>query len=1171
MTGADVQKPSRAPRRGSRQRIEETLRRELMGPYEGPLEQFSGEYPTSRYIVGRLAPIDQKISDEENDTLSVGEEEDEAGAQDEQLPLVLGFHPSSMGLSFILDPKCKQLDVRLTWGDYLREGSDGGSRSEADGSDDAEIEKSGRSGATWQRHPRETWVRRVRIPDSGRIPRIPLNQNQSSAAGEISGFEDASISLEGVVHKLGEQVAVSLFVVNRRQKLEISNRSKDERWMLQVCMEIAASDDSEAFLARSRTVGIEDDDAEAQAYELLFRDSKEFAAGHGVACNWTLGESRERATKIWTEFIPSCELAGLVAPSDIAGNALLDMKELAESRSPKDLVTALTPIVEKYREWIQDQTSKLVGPPFNFDAELKSVAIEHLSRCEAAAARMTLGLNILEKDPSSFEAFLFANRAMWDQRIHSLWAQENRKRGKIEDDASKFDVPTSRTWRPFQMGFILQCIAGIADPSGQGAKDRRTADLLWFPTGGGKTEAYLGLSAFTLGLRRLRAAASNASGAGVTILMRYTLRLLTVQQFQRASALISSCELIRKLDPSKWGREPFRIGLWVGRNTTPNQYSGNGGALDALTRLKHGQRARAGSPVQLFTCPRCGEALANERNGAPLDGAYRADDAARRIFISCRNPVCELTEQASPGVGIPAVVVDDEIYRLCPSLVIATVDKFAQLAYNGRTQTLFGRRNRWSDSFGHLGEAHGDKVEGRTIKDASPAQALAPPELIIQDELHLISGPLGTLVGLYETAIDSLCEANTVPPIPAKIIASTATIRRAPQQMRRLYTRDDVAIFPPSGISAHDAFFAREQPINPESDRSAGRLYLGVNAPGTSQKTLLVRVYSILLAAAQAELDADPTNSDPYGTLVGYFSSLRALGGAKRLVEDDIRNVRLNFLSRRRQLPHRRIQEEAHELTSRKRSWEIPSLLKLLERSFPRGQGNYPVDVLLATNMISVGVDIDRLGLMVVAGQPKSTSEYIQATSRVGRASPGLVVTMYNWLGVRDLSHYERFRSYHQALYRYVEAISVTPYSSRALDRGLRGVLVSMARLGIERLASEQSAQTFDAASPAFRSIVEKISTRAKDVLESSAESDVVRKMAEAYGDAWSKWAADPLRYRWMNEGQLPPNNARVLLRPTGTPESRRGLWEAPTSLREVERTAAFYLHRPTADGGNKQ
>jgi Helicase conserved C-terminal domain len=1172
---------SEGPMRSARSRIFDSLRRELMGPYEGPNERFSGEFPTSRYIVGRLAPINQRISGEEDDRLGAGEEEEETGDVDEQLPLVLGFHPSSIGLSFILDEPCKSLDVRVTWGDYRREGdvedtgeTDRRPHPSEDQRDvvgaEANSERAPRSGSAWQRYPRETLVRQIPVPKPGRLRQIPLSQAQVPAGIIVDGFEDPNIVLEGVVHQVGLQRAVSLFIVNRRQKLELSNRLKDERWMLQVRFEIVSSDGTAVFISRPQDKGAQSFDSEAQSYELLYREAREFSSGHGVAADWELAEDRTRASRIWSEFIPARELPSLTAPSDIAGTAVLDMKSLAETGTSEAAVAALNPLVDQYSDWIRQQLESLSYTPFVNDVALKTVAEEHLHRCEISAHRMRVSLEIILRDKEVFEAFRFANRAMWDQRIHSLWAQENRKRGQVAGSASDFDTPGNRTWRPFQMGFILQCLSGIADPDGEGANDRKIADLLWFPTAGGKTEAYLGLSAFTLGLRRLRRRNNDDGGAGVAILMRYTLRLLTVQQFQRASALISSCELIRRSYPQVWGSEPFRIGLWVGRNTTPNSHTGNGGALDALTRLSQRQRPRAGSPVQLFSCPRCGETLASERDGTPLSNSYRSDDDARRIIISCRNPTCELTEQSSPGVGIPAVVVDEEIYRLCPSLVIATVDKFAQLAYNGRTQMLFGRRNRLSAAYGHLGEAHGEKVEGRQIKDASPAEPLLPPDLLIQDELHLISGPLGTLVGLYETAVAALCDRRGQSGlIPAKIIASTATIRRAPQQMRRLYNHD-VAVFPPSGVIAGDSFFAKEQEIQVSNDRTAGRLYVGVNAPGTSQKTLLVRTYAILLAAAQAEIDARPDIADPYATLVGYFSSLRALGGAKRLVEDDVRNVRLKFISNRRALPQRRIHEHAHELTSRKKSWEIPSLLKLLERSFPRGKGNYPVDVLLATNMISVGVDIDRLGLMVVAGQPKTTSEYIQATSRVGRASPGLVVTMYNWLGIRDLSHYERFRSYHEALYRFVEAISVTPYSSRAIDRGLHGVLVSMARLGMTGLAPEVAAQRFDAASAEFTNLLDKIQLRAQAVLESSKQGEAVRKIAEMHGDTWSRWAADPLRYRWLNDTQAPPQNARVLLRASGTPASKRGLWEAPTSLREVERTAAFYLHKATPDDASQ-
>jgi len=479
------------------------------------------------------------------------------------------------------------------------------------------------------------------------------------------------------------------------------------------------------------------------------------------------------------------------------------------------------------------------------------------------------------------------------------------------------------------------------------------------------------------------------------------------------------------------------------------------------------------------------------------------------------------------------------------------------MPFKGETQALFGLRNRYSPTLGHLTPGHGDKVGGRKIGDAKPAHPLRPPEMIIQDELHLISGPLGTMVGLYETAIDFLTrvEHESGISIPAKIIASTATIRRAEQQVWQLYNQK-LAIFPPSGVSSKDSFFAREVPINATDDKSSGRLYVGLNAPGSSSKTLLVRVYSALLAAGQAELENNSDAADPYATVVGYFNSLRALGGALRLVQDDIKNVRLSYLAKQRGFPRRNI-DDPKELTSRLDSFEIPGILKQLDACFPRVKGQLrPVDVLLATNMISVGVDIDRLGLMVVTGQPKTTAEYIQATSRVGRKHPGLVITMYNWMGPRDMSHYERFRSYHAALYRYVEAISVTPFSSRALERGLRGMFAAIQRLSGDNLAREPQAQDFDQSAKHTHDVISDIVARA-DALVGKSNGALVNERLQAHRAQWATLSDELLRYSWLRDNQ-PPENSRVLLKTAGT--DNEGIWTTPGSLREVEPTAAFYL-----------
>ena len=1134
--------------RETRDRLVEALRRELMGPTS--LDEAIQEYPTSRYVVGRLAPAraaeddtDAAIDPAENDSLAAGGGDDEDGEDESSPPLIIGFNPSSFGLSFLIDANVKSLRARVSWGDYRQEKKEGGTTT------------------IWRRHHREGVVDGIPVAATGAIPQIVLAPSAPSPTGTvITGVDDLEIALEGVVHDFAGYRAVSIFLVNRRTKGALGDRSKDERWIFQPRLVITTAEGEPIFVAkdfRADPLPL-DDDGEAATNALLYRHAREFATGHGVAAEWDAPtDDGRRTTALFTEFMPKHEVPLLIAPSEQTGGATLDMKTLAETTSPQALVMHLEPMVAAYESWIAATERASLAADIQRDPQLRDAAKVNIDRCKECAARMRAGLTLLQSDAHVLSAFRFANRTMWDQRIHSLWAAANRKRGSVEGSAADYDEPENRTWRPFQMGFILLNLRGVAE---EASADRRLIDLLWFPTGGGKTEAYLGLSAFTLALRRLRGDRHGMhAGAGVSIIMRYTLRLLTVQQFQRAAALICACELMRCSEPQKWGTEPFRIGVWVGRGTTPNTFADS---QKALEDVQDGKKPRSGSPVQLVACPRCGTILVGQK-GAPEKNTYQLDTTAKRTLVWCCNDNCDFSAARSNNQGVPVVVVDDEIYRTCPSLVVATVDKFARIPFKGQTRGLFGLRDRYSPTYGHLSEAHGDTVGGRKLRDASPAPRLLPPELIIQDELHLISGPLGTMVGLYETVVDY---ASSLMPegatrIPPKVIASTATIRRAAQQTHQLYGGRKLAIFPPSGHSARDSFFAREMAIDLTTDGTAGRLYVGVNAPGSSTKTLLVRVYSILLAATEAEILADATAADPYGTLVGYFNSLRALGGAKRLVEDDVKLVRLRYLAQQRTLPQRNI-TDPDELTSRIDSWRIPGLLKRLDNPFPRGKADWPVDVLLATNMISVGVDIDRLGLMVVTGQPKTTAEYIQATSRVGRKHPGLVVTMYNWMGARDLSHYERFQSYHAALYRYVEAISVTPFSSRALDRGLRGVFAAMNRLFGRQMAEEPAAENFDPAGGSTSDIIEEICQRAA-VLVGKDNAELVRARLLSHRDDWARFADALLRYCWLEDSRRPPNNTRVLLRTAGT--QNEGEWPTPGSLREVEPTAAFFLEEGDA------
>ena len=458
--------------------------------------------------------------------------------------------------------------------------------------------------------------------------------------------------------------------------------------------------------------------------------------------------------------------------------------------------------------------------------------------------------------------------------------------------------------------------------------------------------------------------------------------------------------------------------------------------------------------------------------------------------------------------------MDEPIYRRLPCFLIATVDKFAALPWTGRVGCLFGHV-QYHDSDGFYGPC--DSGKGTII----PGKQLLPPDLIIQDELHLISGPLGTIAGIYEIAIEELCTR----PLPdgnvrrPKIIASTATVRRADRQIRALFGRSNTAIFPPSGPSRLDSFFAVTTPVTAETP---GRLYLGIAAQGRSMKVLLLRAGRALLSAAQTlymqnggKVPGNP--ADPYMTLLGYFNSLRELGGSRRIVEDEIKTVLELYWRRHRLEPEDRLFSSRYirysplELTSRVDTDEVAAAKHQLASDF---SGEKHVDVALATNMISVGLDIVRLGLMLVFGQPKMSAEYIQATSRVGRQTdkPGLVVTLLNIHRPRDRSHYERFRLYHRTFYRSVEATSVTPFSPRALDRALAGALVGLCRHALTSMTPSKAAVNVGQNLAALQDLVRVFGQRAKvhDVeksteAESSEDEAYVLNRAHALLADWVK------------------------------------------------------------------
>ena len=557
-------------------------------------------------------------------------------------------------------------------------------------------------------------------------------------------------------------------------------------------------------------------------------------------------------------------------------------------------------------------------------------------------------------------------------------------------------------------------------------------------------------------LRRLRKPGEKGcAGAGVSVIMRYTLRLLTLDQLSRAAGLVCALELERAQNIKRYGEWPFEIGLWVGKAATPNILGrkGDGRSDSARAKVRQFKADPKGkpSPIPLENCPWCGTRF--EPDSFSL---LPNDDQPRELRIVCANFECDFTRDRP----LPIVAVDEQLYRRLPAFLIATVDKFASLPWVGGSGALLGGAER-HDATGFYSGAE----PGRGTRLATP---LLPPDLVIQDELHLISGPLGTMVGLYEAAIEALCvreiDGRAVRP---KIVASTATVRRAQDQIQALFARPITQVFPPPGPDRRDSFFARTVP----SSQTAARLYLGIAAQGRNPKVIMRKAWLALMGAAErAYRDAgghknQQNPADPYMTVLGYFNSLRELGGARRILEEEVQNTIKGYGGRKRigeeqgLFQDRKNFSEVVELTSRVSTDKVAEARRRLEAPFYKIDQR--VDCAIATNMISVGLDIQRLGLMAVLGQPKTHAEYIQATSRVGRDDqrPGLVVTLLNIHKPRDRSHYERFRYYHETFYRSVEVSSVTPFAARALDRGFAGALVGLARHAIQQLTPPQGVE----------------------------------------------------------------------------------------------------------------
>ena len=1010
MTSADV-----------RARLVQALGIDLVGPdRDSPLlNEVLPQSPSRWYLTGFLVPID---ADEDQKTDETADEEvdsggdsngDDATAADRAAAQRARF-PSSMGLSLLLPASAKMLTATVRWGDYApldpTASPEISSEKREAGGDSPPV----RTPPRWQRTNREEAVS-LALPLPGKPLEEPVpGSNGLQVVVTVRPVQDAA-SFGGQVPK--GTLCVSVFLVNKRTPA--GDGAPDPAFAFQAALEITSP---VPLVRRPNLRGQESDDWDESVASLQYCDAFEYAVGHNVSTRVIVGADGH-CREVHTRWIPTAEVER-VAPADISG-VELGMEALAALTDGADAQQKLGGLVSLYREWIGLQKAKVPSSP----KQHKQTGDDLLKRAGVAANRIEGGIKLLT-DPVVLDAFRMANRVM---------ALSQRRRRLIEGTLAGAIKPPR--WRPFQLAFLLMNLRGIAEP---GHADREVVDLLFFPTGGGKTEAYLGLAAFTLVLRRLRN--PGLKSAGLSVLMRYTLRLLTLDQLSRASTVICALELERQKDVKRLGEWPFEIGLWVGTAATPNVMGkkGDPNPYSARTRTIAYQTGKTlASPVPLEECPWCGEKFGKESFRLLPNQEYPLN-----LRIACSRRECAFLGD-NP---LPIVAVDEPIYRRLPCFLIATVDKFAAMPWTGQVGAFFGRVDRF-DKEGFYGPC--EQGKGTLL----PLTPLLPPDLVIQDELHLISGPMGTMVGLYEAALDELCSRQVGDKkVRPKIVASTATVRRAHAQIQALFNRSQVDIFPPPGPDRRDSFFAHTH----TTEQSPARLYVGLAAQGRSAKRVMLRTYLTLLAAAQKAYEAaggkkNKNNpADPYMTLLGYFNSLRELGGARRIVEDEV-NVQLRAYSKRLrerekdgQFADREIDYDVLELTSRVSTDKVAEARRRL--GLPIDHKDH-VDVAIATNMISVGLDIRRLGLMVVFGQPKTSAEYIQATSRVGRDveskdtdKPGLVVTVLNINRPRDRSHFERFAAFHQTFYRSVEATSVTPFSPRALDRGLAGTVVALAR-----------------------------------------------------------------------------------------------------------------------------
>lgn len=932
--------------------ITEHLRKDFIGPFDEN-EIIETEEPINRYCLGILFP-QSKSNDKASITPDMEEELFEDNPEAEKTMNINVYKPSSMALSFNVNSE-DILDIRFCFAVYTHY--------------ERIIRENGKevNRPYYSREPKE-FTRSIAVPNKvGNIDispeKLPLTVYLHVRRINDDGTKLATVSVMNknkAINKTVENNTTSLF------QCRLSIRSK-KGFMPVYTKKLSKS-------------------AEEKTGDMLYDDVYNYSYGHGCASVYKI--KNDIVLEISSEFIPQYRMLQMM-PRIFNDTDYFFMKYW-KTADRYIACRRLSDFVSQYENWLEHlRNDKGIMKKY---PETSEISFNNIERC---IKRLRNGIYELMKNDIAWRSFKYMNEAMLLQRIHI-----------------KNCTPDTVSWYPFQMAYILQIIPDIVNSE---SPYRNDVDLLWFPTGGGKTEAYLGVSAFTIFYRRL-SEKSDKKSYGVTVIMRYTLRILTLQQFERATALICACEYMRR--KYNISEDEISIGLWIGSGMTPNHIKDAKETLDKLIENPTANLYEA-NPMQVTKCPWCGAEIS-------LNG-YSVENNCMNIRC-CNNSDCDFKNH------LPVYVVDDDIYEIMPTFLLSTVDKFARITWEERAGNIFG--------------ASGNK----------------PPALIIQDELHLISGPLGSVTGIYEIAIDEICKYYGDSP---KIIASTATVKNADNQIKVLYNRNMIQ-FPPNGLSYRDSFFA----VEADKNKRPARTYLGICSIGNNSSEMLIKIFALLTFMKHLYIkQKKPVDViDNFFTTVGYFNSLKELGTSSIIIMDRI-------FAEIKYLAAYKFKEEAEkylisdgekinipmylkndELTSRNSAKEIKTVLDRLSVPFTN---EICFDYIMASNMLSVGIDINRLGVMCVYGQPKSNAEYIQATSRVGRTNPGLVISLYNGIRSRDKSYYEQFDYYHRTFYNYVESTSVTSYSPRAIEKALHCAFVAIIRHTIPEYNSNKSACKF--------------------------------------------------------------------------------------------------------------